>query len=208
MGNRNQSHDAALIAAVAQSISLAGTLRVLGMRVGGGNYATLKRSIAELGIDTSHWLGKGHRRGSSEPVVRRRPLSSLLRRDFATNSNRLRKRLTERGLFNAQCAMCGLSTWLGQAIALELDHQDGDRTNNELANLRLLCPNCHALTPTYRGRNVRGPRSKTLSATRASAIIAPDARVVELVDTRDLRNLSAPAETPEMTPVKFGESPG
>jgi hypothetical protein len=44
--------------------------------------------------------------------------------------------------------------WEGGPIPLELDHVDGDRRNNDPSNLRLLCPNCHALTPTYRGRNI------------------------------------------------------
>lgn len=47
-----------------------------------------------------------------------------------------------------------LRTAVGRAIPLELDHVNGDRTDNRLENLRLLCPNCHALTPTYRGRNI------------------------------------------------------
>jgi len=51
--------------------------------------------------------------------------------------------------------MCGCDgTWMGQTIALQLDHIDGDGTNNELSNLRFLCPNCHALTETYAGRNI------------------------------------------------------
>jgi len=47
----------------------------------------------------------------------------------------------------------GLSEWQSRPIPLELDPIDGDPRNNRLGNLRLLCPNCHAFTPTYRGRN-------------------------------------------------------
>lgn len=38
-------------------------------------------------------------------------------------------------------------------IPIELEHIDGDSTNNNLSNLKLLCPNCHSLTPTYKGAN-------------------------------------------------------
>ena len=53
------------------------------------------------------------------------------------------------------CSNCGGEEWLGQAIPLELDHLDGDKNNNQFDNLRLICPNCHALTATYRGKNSR-----------------------------------------------------
>ena len=39
-------------------------------------------------------------------------------------------------------------------IPLEVHHLDGDRMNNELSNLQLLCPNCHALTENWRGKNI------------------------------------------------------
>ena len=48
---------------------------------------------------------------------------------------------------------CGITTWLGQPVPLEMDHTDGDSDNNTEENLRLLCPNCHALTPTHKGKN-------------------------------------------------------
>jgi len=51
------------------------------------------------------------------------------------------------------CAVCKLGEWVGQPIPLELDHIDGNPDNNSEGNLRLICPNCHALTPTYKGRN-------------------------------------------------------
>jgi 5-methylcytosine-specific restriction endonuclease McrA len=58
------------------------------------------------------------------------------------------------------CENCGLSTWLGNPIPLELHHIDGDKTNNTLENFQLLCPNCHALTDSYRGKNVKKKRNK------------------------------------------------
>jgi hypothetical protein len=52
-----------------------------------------------------------------------------------------------------KCEMCGISDWNGRPIMLVLDHINGDSSNNELTNLRLLCSNCDAQTPTYKGRN-------------------------------------------------------
>jgi 5-methylcytosine-specific restriction endonuclease McrA len=51
------------------------------------------------------------------------------------------------------CSCCSGTEWLGKPMPLELDHINGDNANNSLDNLRLLCPNCHAQTPTYRGKN-------------------------------------------------------
>ena len=38
-------------------------------------------------------------------------------------------------------------------VPIELDHIDGNSENNSLENLRILCPNCHSLTPTYKSSN-------------------------------------------------------
>lgn len=58
--------------------------------------------------------------------------------------------LRERG---HRCEVCGLEEWCGQPIPIELDHIDGDADNNTTENLRLICPNCHAQTDTYKGAN-------------------------------------------------------
>jgi 5-methylcytosine-specific restriction endonuclease McrA len=59
-----------------------------------------------------------------------------------------------------------MTEWLGQPIPLEIDHIDGDSTNNSLDNFRILCPNCHAQTPTYRGLNIKNPLVKNMKQTR------------------------------------------
>ena len=54
----------------------------------------------------------------------------------------------------SKCLWCGLGwEWNGKPISLHLDHIDGDSSNNELTNLRVLCPNCHTQTPTYAAKN-------------------------------------------------------
>lgn len=70
------------------------------------------------------------------------------------STDKLRKKLFNEGLKRRVCEMCGLDSWNGQPISLELHHVDGNRDNNQLENLMILCPNCHAQTPTYRGKNV------------------------------------------------------
>ena len=75
--------------------------------------------------------------------------------DYTSNkvpmqSDKLKIRLINEGYLEPLCAMCGISRWLDGEVPLQLDHKDGNKDNNNLKNLRLLCPNCHALTPQYR----------------------------------------------------------
>ena len=147
--------DEELIEAVRTSISLSQTLSKLGVRPAGGNYATLRAQIKRLGLDTSHFRGQGWARGQKNPYSPRRSMQEILvKNSDYTNTTHLRQRLLSEGYFEHRCLSCGLAEWLGQAIPLELDHINGDRRDHRLENLRLLCPNCHALTPTYRGKNI------------------------------------------------------
>jgi len=141
--------------AVANAISAAGALRLLGLKPAGGNYAVLHGRIREHGISTAHWLGQGHLKGKSNVHVPSIPLEQILVEGsrYRGSTNRLKSRLLRTGVMLYCCACCGLSEWMGSALALHLDHVNGERTDNRLKNLRLLCPNCHSQTPTYCGRN-------------------------------------------------------
>lgn len=70
---------------------------------------------------------------------------------YAGRSSRSPDRLVDEGLLEWRCAEL---EWNDVRAPLQFDHVNGDPTDNRLVNLRLLCPNCHAPTPTYCGRNI------------------------------------------------------
>ena len=117
--------------------SLAGLLKKLGLKPVGGNYVNMNRNLQRLQIDTSHWTGRSWNKDKQL-------------KDWSkyTRITRLKKHLiNERGHI---CECCKASNWLGKPITLEVHHISGDRTDNRLENLQLLCPNCHSTTDTWR----------------------------------------------------------
>ena len=53
---------------------------------------------------------------------------------------------------DGKCLWCGIRDWREMKITLELDHVDGNNKNDVRSNLRILCPNCHSQTPTFRNK--------------------------------------------------------
>ena len=139
-----------LIEAVKTSQSIRAVLQKIGLTPAGGNYESIKKRIAELSIDTSHFLGQGILKGKSH-AYNTRPLDEILIHKKLENTWRLKKRLLAEGVKKHRCENCNRTKWLDSPIPLELHHIDGDRTNNTLQNIELLCPNCHSLTDNYRG---------------------------------------------------------
>lgn len=154
--HRRRWSDDDLQRAVSSSRSIAEVLRVLGLRAAGGNYEHVARRARALAFDTSHFLGAGWNKGlkhNPRPMV---PLSEVLVAGRWTKTHALKKRLFREGLKHPRCELCG---WCKRAadgrVPIELDHINGDRDDNRLENLRILCPNCHSLQPTHRGLNQR-----------------------------------------------------
>ena len=116
----------------------------------GCNPKTINPLLERLGIQYSgNQSGKGYTK-----KCKCMSLEEYLEKSTNIESDKVRKKLLKEGLKEYKCESCGLTSWLGKPIPLELHHKDGDRYNNILENFELLCPNCHAFTDSYRGKNV------------------------------------------------------
>ncbi|TSC75376.1 MAG: HNH endonuclease [Parcubacteria group bacterium Gr01-1014_30] len=148
-----------LIEAVKDSFSYRQVLARLGLRESGGNYEQIKKYIKEYGLDNRHFKGRGWNAGMHGIGKPRIPLEKILVENSYFQSFKLKKRLFKTGLKPEHCEQCG---WAQRTVngylPLELDHINGDRHDNRLENLRILCPNCHSLTPNHRGRSGKGKR--------------------------------------------------
>ena len=123
---------------VRESFSLAEVMKKLGLKPVGGNYALIKASIRKHDLNTDHFTGQAWNRGRYQPL-------GELRCKSAIRNYMLRE-------VNNTCEHCGIMEWQGKPITLELDHINGDNTDNSRENLRILCPNCHSQTSTFRNQ--------------------------------------------------------
>ena len=140
--------------AIREHISYSGVLKQLGMRAAGGNFQTIRNFAKKHAISLDHFKGKGWAKG--ETAKNAIPLKDLLVKDCYYSTSKFKKRIFKAELLDNKCSECGLeSEWNEKPIVLEIDHKNGDRYDNRISNLRVLCPNCHSQTPNFRGRKLR-----------------------------------------------------
>ncbi len=174
MPRKRSWNDEQLIEAVVVSVSKRQVLDALGLRPTGGNYTQLSEHLERLDISIDHFTGQGWNSGEDYVNPRKIPMDEILIEDSSyKNSNNLRKRLLKEKILSAQCVICDLKEWLGKPIPLELDHINGKHTDNRIENLRMLCPNCHAQTDTYKGKNLDVKSYKAKSKANTSKVVKP-----------------------------------
>jgi hypothetical protein len=110
------------------------------------NYTFLNRLCKKLNI----FLPKNP---SKKGTIDSNNLDEILQNRKLCKTSELKKRLIIEGIIENKCSKCGLIEWLNEKISLHLHHIDGNRKNNNLNNLMLLCPNCHSQTDNYCGKN-------------------------------------------------------
>lgn len=137
--------DKDIILACESSLSMAQAAAKLNI-----HFNTLKRRATKLGCYVTNKAGVGVAKPSGNKI----PLKDILDGKYPEYQTfKLKVRLLAEGIFKNECSECKLTDWNGKPLTMELDHKDGNRTNHKLKNLRLLCPNCHAQTETYRAKN-------------------------------------------------------
>lgn len=144
-------NDEQLKVAVRGSTNISDVLRLLGLRVAGGNHRSIRYWIDELGLDISHFSNEKQ----LSSLAKNRPKKTdeeVLCVDSKVSMKALKRVAREKIKYICnECKNDGNHN--GKLLILQLDHINGNNTDNRLENLRWLCPNCHSQTDTFSGRN-------------------------------------------------------
>lgn len=154
IGKKKRWTEEQLKQAAQKSSSIRQVIFHLGLVPAGGNYIHVQKYLRALKINISHFKGKGWNKGLKRIGEFRISLDQALVSNSTYQSYKLKRRLFAAGLKIPKCEECGWAkTTTDGRLPLELDHINGDRMDNRLENLRILCPNCHSLQSTHRSKN-------------------------------------------------------
>lgn len=113
------------------------------------SYGSCKKLAKKFCVFQTNPGGKG----ISKPSKIKIPLEDILSNKVPYQTFKLKNRLYREGFKQNKCEICGINEWNGKTIQCQLDHIDGDCYNNNLENLRIICPNCYSQTDTFCSKN-------------------------------------------------------
>lgn len=141
---------------VNESRTITECLKKLGLVNKGRNNKTFLARVDEENISIEHIRKLS---ASVAQEGKRIPLEDFLVLGREVQGSAIKKKLVAAGLMEDKCSVCGqLPEWFGKPLSLELDHINGDRLDNRIENLRIICPHCHSQTDTFRGRANKGKK--------------------------------------------------
>jgi len=135
--------------AVSESLCYSDVTRKLGVSLCTFNFKRIQKLCDEYGISVDHFdVKKAFRRNKKEYGK-----NEIFVENSRISRSRLRPACIRLGIYPGKCGECGIEeVWNGKPLIIEVDHINGNSTDNRLENLRFLCPNCHSQTHTYRRR--------------------------------------------------------
>lgn len=122
------------------------------MKPEGSSPGYVRRKLDEYGIDYSHFTGQRWNTNPANPIYIGKYVAGFCEHSSYTSSH-AKNLLFKLGIKENKCECCGITEWLGKEIICELHHINGDKTDNRIENLIILCPNCHSQTDNYRNRD-------------------------------------------------------
>lgn len=126
-----------------------------GLTSNSNNYNTLNRLIKkyDLNLDSINANRQKVQATKYTRYTKESFTQAIIAGNISDGSSKLLKKIVKFGIKPYVCECCGLSSWNNKPISLELHHEDGNRRNNKLSNLKILCPNCHSQTDNFRSKN-------------------------------------------------------
>lgn len=130
--------------------------KIIGKKSTNENYKKIKNILQINNVDISHF-NQNICNNNTSP---KKDIKHYLVSGSTISISKLRERIIKNGIKERKCEKCGRTEWEGEQIPLELHHINGDRLDNRIENLQLLCPNCHTLTDNYCGKKLKKETNK------------------------------------------------